>query len=286
MEALGPGSPRPFRAETHRHDRTQLLVITGGVGAHRLDGVPVPLRPPQLFLLGPGQAHGWSVAAPPTGHALLFSGRDLDRELRLPERVRTGIELGLPAHQPDPRHWQRLRSLLGLLGAGPPLGGAPQGGDAVGHPDEPPARAFALLLGALLVEAFEHGEPDAPGRAGGVSPSELAAVRSFQVAARRQPDARHGVAWHARRVGVSERRLAELLLRLTGARPAGILRDGLADEAGRLLRDTELPVARIASALGFADPAYFSRFVRRELGVPPLRYRAERVDWPSTEPGV
>jgi AraC family transcriptional activator of pobA len=46
-------------------------------------------------------------------------------------------------------------------------------------------------------------------------------------------------------------------------------------EARRLLRYTDAPAFVIAQDLGFADPAYFGRFFRREAGVTPRRYRVD-----------
>jgi AraC-like DNA-binding protein len=43
--------------------------------------------------------------------------------------------------------------------------------------------------------------------------------------------------------------------------------------AKRLLRDTELPVAEIATAIGLDDPSYFSRFFKHHTGLTPLIFR-------------
>lgn len=43
--------------------------------------------------------------------------------------------------------------------------------------------------------------------------------------------------------------------------------------AKRLLRDTELPVADIASAVGMDDSSYFSRFFKLHAGLTPLAFR-------------
>jgi AraC family transcriptional activator of pobA len=45
-------------------------------------------------------------------------------------------------------------------------------------------------------------------------------------------------------------------------------------EARRLLAESDLPVASVARAVGFTDPAYFTRMFTREVGMSPRRWRA------------
>ena len=47
-------------------------------------------------------------------------------------------------------------------------------------------------------------------------------------------------------------------------------------EARRALLYSNLSVAEIGYAVGFADPAYFTRFFTRHEGQSPLRYRQRR----------
>jgi AraC family transcriptional activator of pobA len=44
-------------------------------------------------------------------------------------------------------------------------------------------------------------------------------------------------------------------------------------EAERQLRYTSMPVAQVAFYLGFDDPAYFSRFFMRRMGLTPRAFR-------------
>lgn len=81
----------------------------------------------------------------------------------------------------------------------------------------------------------------------------------------------------ARGVGVSKRYLQRLL----GERDAtltGLLRDRRILEAKRLLAEpgaVRPTIAQVAYAVGFADPAHFSRTFRAETGMSPRDYRIE-----------
>jgi AraC family transcriptional activator of pobA len=45
-------------------------------------------------------------------------------------------------------------------------------------------------------------------------------------------------------------------------------------EARRYLIYTSMPVKDVSDALGFSDPAYFTRFFKRQTGSAPIAFRA------------
>src|SRR5258707_14056302 len=59
----------------------------------------------------------------------------------------------------------------------------------------------------------------------------------------------------------------------TGLSAGELIRARLLLEAKRLLLHSEQTVAEIGYELGFEDPSYFSRFVRREIETSPLELR-------------
>lgn len=77
----------------------------------------------------------------------------------------------------------------------------------------------------------------------------------------------------ARELGVSETSLNRLCRRLAGNTVFDLLQQRLALEARRRLIHARDSVSGIASALGFKDSAYFSRFFRRHSGVSPRVFR-------------
>jgi AraC family transcriptional activator of pobA len=77
----------------------------------------------------------------------------------------------------------------------------------------------------------------------------------------------------ARELGLSETSLNRLCRRLAGSTAFDLLQQRLALEARRRLIHAPDSVTGIASALGFKDSAYFSRFFRRHSGVSPYEFR-------------
>lgn len=84
------------------------------------------------------------------------------------------------------------------------------------------------------------------------------------------------VAELARMVGISASHLSALFREATGG---GVLAHHVnlrMAKARQLLDITSLPVADVASEVGYSDPFYFSRHFRRVHGVSPTEYRVQR----------
>ena len=81
------------------------------------------------------------------------------------------------------------------------------------------------------------------------------------------------VGFYAGRLGVSAQQLNASCRRETGRSAQAMIHDRLHLEARRLLAYSDLDVTGIGYALGFRDPAYFSRFFLRRQGVPPSEFR-------------
>jgi AraC-like DNA-binding protein len=77
-------------------------------------------------------------------------------------------------------------------------------------------------------------------------------------------------------VGVSPSHLTALFRESTGGGPGAFHTSVKMARARTLLDTTSTPISEIASAVGYADPLYFSRHFRRIHGVSPSEYRAQR----------
>jgi AraC family transcriptional regulator of arabinose operon len=79
----------------------------------------------------------------------------------------------------------------------------------------------------------------------------------------------------AARVGLSRSRFTHLFCAAVGVGPAHYLRRARLQRAADLLRETQLPVRQIMSAVGIKDPSRFARDFRHLFGVSPRNFRAE-----------
>jgi AraC family transcriptional activator of pobA len=78
---------------------------------------------------------------------------------------------------------------------------------------------------------------------------------------------------YAKGLAISPTHLSRMTRAATGRPASGLIEERLIREARRNLVYTNLTVSRIAYALGFEDPAYFSRVFTRATGLSPKAFR-------------
>ncbi|MGK5728899.1 AraC family transcriptional regulator [Streptomyces sp. URMC 124] len=271
FDALGPDSRAGY---PHRHTFYEIVYVTGGSGAHVLDLVRGPLRPPHLCVILPGQVHYWEQVTDLRGVLMLFTedfllARPGDRQL-----LRALAE----------RHWLRLPAAPSALSV-PSAPSAPSGGegDAAGigaliramtAEFTTKADGYASVLEAylhiLLVRALRLPGARRPGAAAGRA---AAVSREFGLLLAETAGGEASVGAYAARLGVSVGYLNETVKQATGRTPGELIRAARTLEAKRLLAGSSLGVGQVARRVGFTDPAYFCRFFRRETGLSPGDFR-------------
>ncbi|KRA25928.1 AraC family transcriptional regulator [Microbacterium sp. Root61] len=108
-----------------------------------------------------------------------------------------------------------------------------------------------------------------------VLPAEGSAVERAMRYLETRIDGEIPVAELAGIVEVSPSHLSALFRQATGGGPGAFHTSLKMARARELLDTSALPVGEVASAVGYADPLYFSRHFRRLHGVSPSTYRAQ-----------
>lgn len=97
---------------------------------------------------------------------------------------------------------------------------------------------------------------------------------------------REGVAGLARRTGYTERHIHRQLVRTVGVGPLALARSQRARTARLLLETTDLPIARVAFAAGFASVRQFNATMREVFAVAPRELRGSRRRPASVDDGL
>jgi AraC-like DNA-binding protein len=136
-----------------------------------------------------------------------------------------------------------------------------------------------LIALQILVELAEVDEPEAPRGSGRVRTSALRErVDVAQAYIEQHAHEDVTLADVSRAAAVSPFHLSRLFKRQLGMSPHQYLVRVRIERAVRLLRETTLSVAQIASRVGYASPGHFAASFRQHVGVPPSGFRR----WPET----
>ena len=248
----------------HRHrDLYQLMVVRRGPVEARIDGARHVLRGPLLVVVPPGTVHGFTFQTDTDGLVVTFSAA-LAREAAASS---PGLDEFLD--RPSARAVRRpalAATDTHALGA---MMLRESGSSA-------PGREAALrgLLAALLTNALRLtlGAEAAPFGAG---PRARELVARFRQVIDQRYREHAGIGTYARALRCSEAALRKACLRVTDRGPVELVHLRLLLEAQRQLRYTGMSVTQVAYRLGFDDPAYFSRFFAKRMGVSPRAFRRD-----------
>jgi AraC-like DNA-binding protein len=145
-----------------------------------------------------------------------------------------------------------------------------------------PARAgrsalLAKLAEALFIETLRRYMAELPRqRTGWLAAARDSAVGRALGAIHREPAHAWTVATLAQRAGVSRTVFAERFTRLLGEPPLTYVSRCRMQLGARLLETTDDTVLQVALNAGYESEAAFNRAFKRELGLPPARYRSQR----------
>lgn len=86
----------------------------------------------------------------------------------------------------------------------------------------------------------------------------------------------HCVADYARRLCISTKYLTQIARAKTGMSPKELIDEVTLRRALTLLKDSNKSVKEISIDCGFPNPGYFSRFIKRMMGITPQEFREQR----------
>ncbi len=237
----------------HRHARLhQVLLVESGGGEATLDGRVHALRPMHMVNVAVGDVHGFSFTPGTQGWVLTIAAEVLDETLLTSEGLR-----GVLSRSAVVRGTPQIRTTLKQIFAE--------------HAARNFARAHVLraLSAALIGLVAREVARERHGNAG--ADPEL--FRRFEALLEQRHRERWSVSDYAKALSVTPTHLNRVTRAATGDTASHLILNRLIREARRNLVYTNLPVSTVAYALGFDDPAYFSRVYAAATGLSPRAFR-------------
>jgi AraC family transcriptional regulator, transcriptional activator of pobA len=264
VEPIEFRSPRHhWKIEPHVH-RTlhQLVFVLRGHGVSAAEGTLVEYDPPALIVVPAGTVHGFDFE--PGTHGFVVSMTDdlpraiAQRDPRVAALFEHSATLELPREELRATDLTRGFKMLTREFA-----------------RTSPGRSLALggLLDVIVANVLRLAHP--PGETAEATASRhRSLVTRFRELIEGAFTEGWSLAGYAAALKVSQSRLRNACLSVTEHSPMQIVHARLLLEAKRRLLYTSEPVSEIAYALGFDDPAYFTRFFSQRTGVSPRAFRS------------
>lgn len=254
--------PPSFASYTspHRHDYYAVFYFVSGSGSHEIDFENFAIEPGSIFLLRPGQVHSWHLHGAFTGYALKIS-REFCSVISDSADLASDFPLfahGAPVAKLSPgENAGRIRDDFHRL-----VSEYRNGTDA---------RFWFALAWVLLFEIDRLPRPE-------ILPTPRPAAEFLRLLDE-NISREHSAFFYAGALGLPVHRLNRICQNYLGGSAGKVIRERLLLEIQRLLLHSTLSVQEIARELGFADPSYFSRFVRKNCGASPeaLRRSVQKV---------
>ena len=237
-----------YRIAPHRHERFfQILSLTGGWAYVTLDGEAFDLKPPAIVVVPALTVHGYVFSDDVEGVVVTLMERDVAEGLEAPP---SGIITSGTAE---------INNVLDALLAE---------ADRPGGWHDVAMRAHITLLQVALHRA----------RLLPAQRSKRAARARFHATAFRwMVDQRfretRRIADYAKSLGISQTHLNRVCRQELGISALTVVERRIALEARRQLLFSTLTIKQIGAGLGYDDPAYFTRVLKRVLGATPAAFR-------------
>ncbi|MBS1755081.1 MAG: helix-turn-helix domain-containing protein [Ferruginibacter sp.] len=255
--------------ENHRHQYYEIVWLKRGSGVHNIDMVNYKYEGSTLFLLSPGQMHLIKPEEKPDGYVIKFlpslfrDAKDMDEYVLNTTlfdniQVEPMIKVSSAAHTAFEDVFAKM--------------------DAEFNVDEEDKEKILLSYLKILITHINRLKKNKITQTAIKTDINLKLFQDYKIEVEKHYKKEHGVQFYADSLFTQPRTLNSLSQKYAGKTAGEIIADRIILEAKRELYYSTISVKEIGYALGFDDPAYFTRFFKKQTGVSPNEYKVQGSD--------
>jgi AraC family transcriptional regulator, transcriptional activator of pobA len=250
------------RIITHRHlDLFHVMYLYNGSAKAVLDGNEFRIHAPLLVTVPPMCIHGFTPTETIHGHLLTIPGSSMSHLLSYEETYTEFAEQPKIIRGDGIGKWPDLDQMFREL--------------AREYTHDNPSRYIAIqsILRLIFVWAIRHQSSSVAGLDVSSSDRDATRIRKFKKLIEINYKTGLSIKEYASQMGLSSAQLNNICRSKVSQSALQIVHERVTLEAKRYLIYTSLTISEVAYELGFADPAYFTRFFSKQVGEPPKQYR-------------
>jgi len=249
-----------FIEEPHRHDSYLMVFFTDGSGIHEIDFDRFEIQKGSLFVLQPGQMHHWSLSDDIEGFVIIFSqelynlyfGQKNINDYNFyhsihnrPEMLFAGEEIPkilpyfkLLTEENMKQNNFQLDKMLNLLDC------------------------IHIEIARKYSETYSHQ-----------THSYNIKINTFEKLLEQHYKEEKSPSFYADKLNITLKHLNRICNEILEKTATEVIMDRVILEIKRMLIDKQLAVNEVASAVGYDDYSYFSRFFKKNTGYSPTAFR-------------
>ncbi len=251
----------------HRHQYYTIIWITEGEGVHLVDFRNYPARAGTIFFISPEQVHDLHMQDPHDGFVMLFTENFLERQGIGSQWIRQSgfffrCDDVAPLQLDADVDTTVLQQIVGLI-------------DQEYRRKNPGyADAIGALLKLFLLQCSRFSSTLQPVRQER-NRSGATTVKQFKDLLDSNFSRWHKVAEYAKALHLTPNYLNEVLSQETGSGAKDLILSRIMLEAKRYATHSDISVKEVAYALGFTDPAHFSKLFKQHENQGFTEFRGE-----------
>jgi AraC family transcriptional activator of pobA len=251
------GSTGYDSAVPHRHGYYELFFFNSGGGSHSIDFEENQIKANSIHSVSPGQVHTLNRGDGCVGKFIVFSAEaflenDMDRKL-LVEYPFLNNNSSIKVFELSDELFKELYTMVSNLEK--ELG------------NQSISRTWLHLILAYIKREFDNNFLDQEAFV------KNAEFRAFKLLLEDNFAEQHSASWYADKLNLTQNTLNNLIKSSTGQTISKLINDRILLEAKRMILHSDVSIKEIAYDLGFQDPAYFTRFIKKQTDKSPVELR-------------
>jgi len=255
----------------HRHNFQEILWIKSGKGTQSIDENLIILESNTFYFIGKGQVHYFHEGVNLKGYLIRFTDSFLPNEDHRSSTAHTASFLSRMilsnSISVDKHKLPQIEKAIHLLH------------EEFIQKDSDFGRIVILqhLLSMILIFLERQYKEQSIQEIQNINDISMFKYRQFLHVLENHFQSQHSVPFYSQTIGMTRRKLSEVVKQYTGKTAKNIIIERIITEAKRLLSFTNCSLKEITFKLGYEDPAYFCRLFKQQTGMTPQNYKRQNL---------
>lgn len=254
--------------ENHRHEYFEIIWLKNGEGSHQIDLYEHQYKGSVMFVLAPGQIHKIDQSIPSEGYVIKFLPSIFENENDFYNHILDTCLFDSVASCPVINVPDNTNTILDNLF---------QSLMEEFNNSEIDTETMISSYLKILVTHINRIKRQKVSQDVIINDPHYSLYREFKIAVEKNYKKEHSVNYYAELLSTQSRALNSVSRKYVDKSAGEVIKDRILLEAKRSLYHETKSIKELCFDLGFEDPAYFTRFFKKYLGVAPQYFKEQNV---------